>query len=288
MHATRDDNVWWHSFFSLSLSSSSDEEDDLQHWQDQRRKVKEASLSCARQNSRHISHSEAKRQPAKHKNTAEELKPDRGENTVKLDKTVVEDISREVNTHKSFEIAKALETHSLDNVRLNQKNEQEVVKDLREVPVRQAWTASSVGYKDKPSNDTICSVGETKTTTTTTHAPPQQEISNSTAKQQRSQVSSPKKSTIELINNKISTEKTDQLSSVDIEIKKDLNSAVNEGLKKPGVRHKLVFTEEEKAKRQRLQKSLQNLKPQLSSHKHHSAAPCTPVLFHEVTCWAQN
>jgi len=139
-----------------------------------------------------------------------------------------------VNTHKSFEIAKALETHSLDNVRLNQKNEQEVVKDLREVPVRQAWTASSVGYKDKPSNDTIPSVGETKTTTTT-HAPPQQEISNSTAKQQRSQVSSPKKSTIELINNKISTEKTDQLSSVDIEIKKDLNSAVNEGLKKPGV-----------------------------------------------------
>ena len=169
----------------------------------------------------------------------------------------------------------------LDNVRLKQKNEQEVLKDLGEVPVRQAWRASSVGYKDKSSNDTIVSVGEAKTTTT--HAPPEQEICHSTTKE-RLHVSSPKESAAELINNKISTERTDQLSSVDVHVKKELNSAVNEGLKKPGVRHKHVLTEEEKAKRQRLQKSLQNLKPQLSSHKRHSAAPCTPVLFHEVTC----
>ena len=170
----------------------------------------------------------------------------------------------------------------VDNVRLNQKNEQEVLKDLREIPVRQAWTASSVGYKDKPSNDTILSVGETKTTIT--HAQPEQEICHSTAKEQRLHVSSPKESATELINNKISTERTVQLSSVNIQVKKDLNSAVNEGLKKPSVRQKNVLTEEEKAKRQRLQKSLQNLKPQLSSHKRHPAAPSTPVLFHEVTC----
>lgn len=171
----------------------------------------------------------------------------------------------------------------LDDARLNQKNEQEVLKELREVPVRQAWRASSVGYKDKSSNDVILSVAETKTTTATTHAQPEQDICHSTAKEQLLHVSSPKESATELINNKISTERTDQLSSVDVQVKKELNSTINEGLKKPGVRQKNVLTEEEKGKRQRLQKSLQNLKPQLSSHKRHSAAPCTPVLFHEVT-----
>ena len=211
---------------------------------------------------------------------------------MKLDKTVVKEISREANTHKSFEIGKALEAHGilniLDNVRLNQMDKQEVVKDLKEDAVRQAWTVSSVGYKGKPSNDTVLSVDETKTTTTatttitTTYVQPEQEISHSTAKEQHLHVSSPKESTIDLINNTISSERIDQLSRDEIEVKKELNSAVNEGLKKPDVRHKQVLTEEEKAKRQRLQKSLQNLKPQLSSHKHHSAAPCTPVLFHEV------
>lgn len=268
---------------SLSLSSSSDEEDDLQYWQDQRRKVKEASLSCARQNSGNLSRGATKKTPTKHK-LVEESKLNHKENNLKFDKTVVQDIPREENTYKVIETGKALEVRSisniLDNVRPNQKNEQEVVKDLREVPVRQAWTTSSVGYKDKSSNDTILSVGETKTTTR--HAPPEQEICHSTAKEQRLHVSSPKESATELINDKISTERTDQLSSVDVQVKKELNSAVNEGLKKPDVRHKQVLTEEEKAKRQRLQKSLQNLKPQLSSRKRHSAAPCTPVLFHEV------
>jgi len=168
-------------------------------------------------------------------------------------------------------------------------DKQEVVKDLKEDAVRQAWTVSSVGYKDKPSNDIIPSVDETKTTTTTTttttmHVQPEQEISHPTAKEQHLHMLSPKESTTELINNKTSTERTDQLSRDEIKVKKQLNSAVNEGLKKPDIRHQHVLTEEEKAKRQRLQKSLQNLKPQLSSHKHHSAAPCTPVLFQEVPC----
>ena len=206
---------------------------------------------------------------------------------MKLDKTVVKEISREANTHKSFEIGKAFEAHGilniLDNVRLNQMDKQEVVKDLKEDAVRQAWTVSSVGYKDKPSNDTILSVDETKTTTTT-HVQPEQEISHSTAKEQHLQVSSPKESTIELINNKTSTEGIDQLRRGQIEVKKEVTSVIKEGLKKLDVTHKQVLTEEDKAKRQRLQKSLQNLKPQLSSHKHYSAAPCTPVLFHEVTC----
>ena len=278
----------WKQFFSFSLSSSSDEEDDLQYWQDQRRKVKEASLSCARQKSGNLSRGPAKKTSTKHKLDVEESKLDHKENNVKLDNTVVQAVPREENTHKGIETGKTIEVRSisnvLDNVRLNQKNEQEVLKDLREVPVRQAWRASSVGYKDKSSNDVILSVGETKTTTTTTtHAQPEQDICHSTAKEQLLHVPSPKESATELINNKISTERTHQLSSVDVQVKKELNSAINEGPKKPGVRQKNVLTEEEKAKRQRLQKSLQNLKPQLSSHKRHSAAPCTPVLFHEVT-----
>lgn len=202
-----------------------------------------------------------------------------------MDKTVVQNISREVNTHKGIEIGKTLEVHGtltkLDSIRLNQKSEYEVMKDLREDPVRQAWTASSVGYKDKPSNDTILCPDETKKIT---HASPEQEICHSTAKEQNLLMSSPKESDIETVHSKISTERTDHLSNVDIEVKKELTSVVNARLKKTGVRHKQMLTEEEKAKRQRLQKSLQNLKPQLSSHKHHSAAPCTPVLFHEVTC----
>lgn len=282
----------WKQFVSFSLSSSSDEEDDLQYWQDQRRKVKEASLSCARQKSGNLSRGPAKKTSTKHKLDVEESKLDHKENNVKLDNTVVQAVPREENTHKGIETGKTIEVRSiwnvLDNVRLNQKNEQEVLKELREVPMRQAWTASSVGYKDKSSNDIILSVGETKTTTTTTttRAQPEQDICHSTTKEQLLHVPSPKESATELINNKISTERTDQLSSVDAQdaqVKEELNSAINEGLKKPGVRQKNVLTEEEKAKRQRLQKSLQNLKPQLSSHKRHSAAPCTPVLFHEVT-----
>lgn len=274
---------------SFSLSSSSDEEDDLQYWQDQRRKVKEASLSCARQKSGNLSRGPAKKTSTRHKLDVEESKLDHKENNVKLDKTVVQAVPREENTHKGIQTGKTTEVRSisnvLDNVRFNQKNEQEVLKELREVPMRQAWTASSVGYKDKSSNDVILSVAETKTTTTT-HAQPEQDICHSTTKEQLLHVPSPKESATELINNKISTERTDQLSSVDAQdaqVKEELNSAINEGLKKPGVRQKNVLTEEEKAKSQRLQKSLQNLKPQLSSHKRHSAAPCTPVLFHEVT-----
>lgn len=210
---------------------------------------------------------------------------------MKLDETVVQDISTEKNTPKVIEIGKAMERRGISNVledvQLNQKNEQEVVRDLREVSVRQAWTASSVGCKDKPLNDTIFSPAD-ETKTATTQAPPEQAWCDSTVKDQTLHVPLPKESVIETINSKISTEQRDQLSRVDIEVKKELTSVVNEGLKKTGVRNKHVLTEEEKAKRQRLQKSLQNLKPQLSSHKHHPAAPCTPVLFHEVTCAALN
>lgn len=277
--------------FSLSLSSSSDEEDELQFWQEQRRKVKEASLSCALQNSGNRSHSAAKKQPTKHNSAVEEIKPYHKESTVILDEAVVQDISTEENTPKVIEIGKAMEgrgiSNILEDVRLNQKNEQEVLKDLREVPVRQAWTASSVGCKDKPLNDAILNPAD-ETKTATTQAPPEQEFCHSTVKEQTLHVPLPKESAIETINSKISTEQRDQSSRVHIEVKKELTSIVNEGLKKTSVRNKHVLTEEEKAKRQRLQKSLQNLKPQLSSHKHHPAAPCTPVLFHEVTCAALN
>lgn len=269
------------------MSSSSDEEDDLQHWQDQRRKAKEASLSCTRQNTGSLSHSQPKKPPAKHRNAVEEvIKPDLKDIRAKVDEKVVQEpVSSKVDTH--IEIGKTLVGHetstSLDNVQLNLKNEHKVVKDKREDTVRPAWTVPSVSHKDKPLKDDVL-LDEKKTMTDTSQ---EQEIRHCTAKEQNLHVPSPKKSDSDSINNKISPGRTDLLRNVDSEVKKDLISKVNDGLKKSGVKHKPVLTEEEKAKRQRLQKSLQNLKPQLSSHKHHPVAPCTPILFHEVTCCIQ-
>lgn len=154
-----------------------------------------------------------------------------------------------------------------------------MINDKTKDTVKEAWTVSSVSHKDKTSKDSVLPPVEGKTIAETS---PKQEINHSTAKEQMVQVPSPKKSDNKTINNKISPDKADLLSNVESEAKKDLISAVNNKHKKADVKHKPVLTEEEKAKRQRLQKSLQNLKPQLSSHKHHPAAPCTPILFHEV------
>ena len=154
-----------------------------------------------------------------------------------------------------------------------------MVQDKTKDTVKQAWKVPSVSQNDKTSKDGVLLQVEGKTIAETS---PKQEICHSTAKEQIVHVPSPKKSDNKTFNNKISSDKEDLLSNVDSEVKKDLISAVDNRHKKADVKQKPVLTEEEKAKRQRLQKSLQNLKPQLSSHKHHPAAPCTPILFHEV------
>lgn len=150
--------------------------------------------------------------------------------------------------------------------------------DQRQDNVKQAWTIPSVSHKDKLSKDNVLR-DEKKIMTDMS---PEQKICHSTAKEHSLHVTSPKKSDSETINNKISPGRTDLSSNVDTPVKKDLISPLNDGHKKTSVKLKQVLTEEERAKRQRLQKSLQNLKPQLSSHKHHPAAPYTPILFHEV------
>ena len=82
---------------------------------------------------------------------------------------------------------------------------------------------------------------------------------------------------------KITPSQRDDLPSIDNKVNKYLSSSRNQEVKKTSLKQKQVLKEDEKAKRQRLHRSLQNLKPQMSSHGHHPAASSTPVLFHEVT-----
>ena len=84
------------------------------------------------------------------------------------------------------------------------------------------------------------------------------------------------------VDSKVSPSHRNDLRTINDIVRKDLSSSKTHELRKANVTHKQVLTEEEKSKRQRLLRSLQNLKPQRSSHGHHPAAPLTPVLFHEV------
>ena len=272
-------NIFLVNLFISSSSSSSDEEDTLQFWQDQRQKAKEASLSCARQNNGGLDHRQPRKPPEKHKNAVEEIKPVHSGIHAKFNKTVVgEQILTKVDTREGIDTGKTLvgrgTSTNLHNVELNIKDEHKVAKNESEGAVKQAWVVSAVSPKDKPYKDSVIQ-DEKKT-------PEQEIICRSTAKNQN--LPSPKKVDSEAVNSKISPGRRDHVSSVDSEVKTDLISSKNDEVKRTSVKHKQVLTEEEKAKRQRLQRSLQNLKPQLSSHNHHPAAPCTPILFHEVTC----
>ena len=150
----------------------------------------------------------------------------------------------------------------------------EVTKDQRTDTVKEAMVVTSRGDTDRLAKDGVSAVEDKNVTVM--------------SPEQDQNLTSPKKRDNEMINNKMSSPgKRDLLSSVDKEVKKDVQrviSGVNSELKKSSVKHKHVLTDEERATRQRLHKSLQNLKPQLSSHKHHPVAPCTPVIFHEVIC----
>ena len=230
-------------------------------WQDQRRKAKEASLSCARRNNGNIGHRQPKNSPAKLKHSADEIKPEQRD-IAKVNKT--ETISQQVNGPGHGTLT------NLHDVKRNLTNKIEVTKDQRTDAVKEA----SHGDTDRLAKDGVSAV-ENKNVTVT-------------SPEQDQNLPSPKKRDSEMINNKMSSPgKRDLLSSVDNEVKKDVQrviSGVNSELKKSSVKHKHVLTDEERATRQRLHKSLQNLKPQLSSHKHHPVATCTPVIFHEVIC----
>lgn len=263
----------FNNFLHFSLSSSSDEEDDLQHWQDQRRKAKEASLSCARQNDGNVDHRLPKKPVSRQQNAAAERKPAHKEILERLHEKVVQPVVSKDIVSGSVEIEKSMvgrgTSAKLDNAGVSLKKTQGVLKGEKVQGTKQAWVAKShIGTDEKPHQE-ISILDKTV---------PQKDLSQA----QEKALSSPVKGEIKTVNSKVSPSKRDDLSSIDNRVKKDLISPRNE-IKKTSVKHKQVLTEEEKAKRQRLQRSLQNLKPQVSSHGYHPAAPLTPVLFHEVS-----
>ena len=255
------------------MSSSSDEEDDLQYWQDQRRKAKEASLSCARQNNGSIDHRHPRKPLAKHQIAVEQRKVAHKEIRGRLHEKGVHPVVNKENVHRGTEIEQKVAgrgtSTKLDKEQPSLMKTHEVLKAERKHDVKQAWVEElPVNKEEKAHQDN--SIPEKKGTKkdyspTQVKTPP-----------------SPTKTEPKTLNNKIAPSKRENLSSVDSRGKNDLVSPRNDVVKKASVKRKQVLTEEEKAKRQRLQRSLKNLKPELSSHGHHPAAPVTPVIFHEV------
>ena len=255
------------------MSSSSDEEDDLQYWQDQRRKAKEASLSCARQNNSSVDQRQPRKPLAKHQNAVEQRKVALKEIHGRLHEKGVHPVVNKENVHGVTEIEQKVAgrgtSTKLENEQLSLTKTHEVLKAERMHAIKQAWVDESpVSREEKPHQDN--SILEKKMT--------KKDYSPAQVKTPPS----PIKSEPTTLNSKIAPSKRENLSSVDSRGKNDLVSPRNDVVKKASVKRKQVLTEEEKAKRQRLHRSLQNLKPQLSSHGHHPAAPVTPVIFHEV------
>ena len=251
------------------MSSSSDEEEDLQHWQDQRRKAKEASLSCTRQKESH-----AKNSVVQHQNVVDQRKPANKEIFERFRPENVQPISDKRTGHVAVENEKKVPdigtSQKSENVEINLPKTRAVLKDDKVHGAKQAWVDKSDLRDDKlhvgnaildkkaPKNDLVHFEGQS--------LPPFTKSEN--------------KSTVD---SKVSPSQRDDLRTVNDIVRKDLSSSRTQELKKANVSHKQVLTEEEKAKRQRLLRSLQNLKPHRSSHGRHATAPSTPVLFHEVT-----
>ena len=254
------------------MSSSSDEEDDLQYWHDQRRKAKEASLSCARQNNS-VDHRPPRKPLAKHQNAVEKRKVAQKEIHERSYEKGVYPVVNKESFHGGTKVGQKVvgrgTSTKLDNEQPSLVKTHEVLKVERIHVVKQAWVDElPVGKKEKPHQDN--SILEKKAARKDHSA---EEVKTPP---------SPTKCEPKTLNSKIAPSKRENLSSAESSGKNNVISPRNDVVKKASAKRKQVLTEEEKAKRQRLQRSLQNLKPQLSSHGHHPGAPFTPIIFHEV------
>ena len=246
------------------MSSSSDEEEDLQHWQDQRRKAKEASLSCARQKENHTKNS-----AVQHQNVVDQRKPANKEIFERCHIKNVQPISDKRTVHVAVENEKKVPELGTSQKSENLPKTREVSKGEVVHGTKQAWVDKSDLKNDKLHVDNTI-LGKKASKNDLVHVE-EQTPSPFTKSKNKSTVDS-----------KVSPSQRNDLRTINDIVRKDLSSSRTQELKKANVTHKQVLTEEEKSKRQRLLRSLQNLKPQRSSHGHHPAAPVTPVLFHEV------
>ena len=250
------------------MSSSSDEEEDLQHWQDQRRKAKEASLSCARQKEGHTKNS-----AVKHQNVVDQRKPANKEIFERFHIENLQPTSDKRTVHVAVENEKKVpelgSSQKSENVEINLPKTRGVSKDEIVHGTKQAWVDKSDHKNDELHEDNA--ILDKKALKNDLVHVEEQTPPSFTKNENRSTV-----------DRKVSPSQRNDLRTINDIVRKDLSSSRTQELKKANVTHKQVLTEEEKSKRQRLLRSLQNLKPQRSSHGHHPAAPVTPVLFHEV------
>lgn len=218
-------------------------------------------MSCARQKESHTKNS-----AVQHQNVVDQRKPANKASLERFHIKNVQPISDKRTVHVAVENEKKVQelgtSRKSENVEINLKDE--VVQGTK-----QAWLDKSDLKNDKlhvdnaildkkaPKNDLVHVEEQTPSPFT----------------------KSENKSTVD---SKVSPSQRNDLTTINDIVRKDLSSSRTQELKKANVTHKQVLTEEEKSKRQRLLRSLQNLKPPRSSHGHHPAAPLTPVLFHEV------
>lgn len=199
----------------------------------------------------------------------DEIKPGQSNrDDMSNEKVTDEPISQQVNCSEQRSGQTAIKRGTLitmQDEKLDLINKAEMSTGQRTYTVKHALGAASQVDTDRLANDGVF-------------------IGDDTTPEKDYNLSSPEERDSAILREMSSPIKRDLLQSIQNEVKKDLSSAVGTEIKKNNVKHKQVLTDEERARRQRLHKSLQNLKPQLSSHKHHPVAPCTSVLFHEVTC----
>ena len=225
-------------------------------------------MSCARQKESHTKNS-----AVQHQNVVEQRKPANKESFERFHIKNVQPISDKRTVHVAVKNEKKVPelgtSQKSENVDINLPKIRGEWKDEIVHGTKQAWVDKSDLKNDKlhvdnaildkkaPKNDLVHVEEQTP-------PPFTKNVNRST------------------VVSKVSPSQRNDLRAINDIVRKDLSSSRTQELKKASVTHKQVLTEEDKAKRQRLLRSLQNLKPQRSSHGHHPAAPLTPVLFHEV------
>ena len=262
--------------FVYSLSSSSDEEDQQHQWQLQRQRAKQASLRCTTQDNTAINCHLPRKAQAKYTNAVEKKKPVHKEIVGSLKtRHVVPSVSKmKVEVSSKMEIEKASSDVSTKVVgrMLNVKKADEILEAERIFETKQALTGASLASKE--ANIFLNESAEAKKET-------QSDFYRAEVKPQLS-CSSPVMDDSKADYIEMSLGEREGLRATDYRDRNGLISPKNEKIKRSNVKLKHVLSEEERAKRQRLQRSLQNLKPQLSSNGHLPAADVTPVLFQEV------
>lgn len=233
-------------------------------------------MHCKTQNNTAVDHQLPRKAQAKHTNAVDKKKPVHKEDVGSFKtRHVLQSVSKvkvEVSSKLDIERASSDDSTKAVGRMLNVKKANEILEAERIFETKQAWTGTSLASKEANLflNDSVVAKKETQRDLYCAEVKPPLLCS------------SPVMGDSKAICNEMSLRKRKDLRGTDYSERNGLISPKNEKIKRSNAKLKQVLSEEERAKRQRLQRSLQNLKPQLSSNGHLPVAPVTPVLFQEV------